>query len=76
MRLLALLLAFLATPGLAHEMTPTYPKLGLSFTKSILFTELSLFNAREDVQFYKIDVFTEDWQPVEFVTQYKVLKVP
>ena len=34
-----------------------------------------MFNSRKDVQFYEIGVFTELWEPIPFVTTYKILKV-
>lgn len=59
----------------AHEMTPTYPKFESSFVKGVNKTKMRLFNRREDVKYYEIGVFTSDWEPVPFVTSYKVMKM-
>jgi hypothetical protein len=59
----------------AHEMTPSYPTLKPSHVGGIWKTELELFNKRKDVEYYEIGVFTEDWQPIPFVSAYKVAHV-
>lgn len=78
MRKLSLIFALLlaTTPVVAHEMTPTYPKLGPSYVDGILSAKLSMFNARADVEYYEIGVFTMDWTPIPFATTAKLLKVP
>lgn len=50
----------------AHELTPTYTKLKQSYVENILTTQLTLWNGRADVLYYKIKVFTEDWKEVPF----------
>ena len=59
----------------AHEMVPTYPKLTASHVPGVLKTEMEMFNKRQDVQFYEIGVFDSDWNPVPFVTSYRLLKI-
>lgn len=54
-------------------MTPTYPKFELSFIPGISVTTMNLFNKRTDVAYYEVGVFTADWEPVPFVSQYKVI---
>lgn len=78
MRTLALVLGFLltATSVAAHELTPTYPRLTPSFVGGLLSARLSMFNAREDVDYYEIGVFTVDMVPVPFATTNKIIKVP
>lgn len=74
MRFLALFL--LAFPAYAHEMTPAHPKLGPSHIEGVVRTELKMFNKRSDVEWYEVGVFDTDWNPVPFVTTYKVLRLP
>ena len=57
----------------AHEMTPTYPTFDASFMSGISVTTLNLFNKRKDVSYYEIGVFTDEWEPVPFVSQYTVI---
>lgn len=59
----------------AHEMTPTYPKWGVSYLDGVRKTQIELFNKRKDVEWYEIGVFDKDWQPVPFVTQYDVINL-
>lgn len=70
-------LLFLLTPffAFAHEMTPTYPKWQLSYLDGLLVTEMEMFNKRSDVDYYEIAVFDEKWNPIPFVSSYKVYKV-
>ena len=59
----------------AHDMTPTYPKWKMSFIPTAKMTTMQIFNKREDVQWYQIGVFNEDWEPIPFVTRYKIVNV-
>ena len=59
----------------AHEMTPAYPILNSSYINGVVVAKMKLFNRRADVDYYQIDVFTEDWNPVSFATTDKLLKV-
>lgn len=68
---------FLATtPVVAHELTPTYPELKPSYVDGLLVAKLSMFNAREDVEYYEVGVFDKDWRKVPFATQERIIKVP
>ena len=60
----------------AHEMVPAYPKLNPSYINGLQSTTVTIFNKREDVEYYEIGVFTKDWNPIPFVTAYKVIPVP
>ena len=76
MRLAATLAVFLsATSVAAHEMTPTYPKAMPSGVSGVVKYEMSLFNARSDVDYYEIGVFDKDWNPTRFATTSKILHV-
>mgnify|MGYP006151172959 FL=1 len=59
----------------AHEMTPAYPVLDSSYINGVVVAKMKLFNRREDVEYYQIDVFTEDWKPISFATTDRLLKV-
>ena len=38
-------------------------------------TTLTLFNRRNDVQYYEIGVFDGDWNPLDFATIEKIIQV-
>lgn len=78
MRTLALTVGFIlsATSVAAHELTPTYPKLLPSIVDGLLSAKLNMFNARKDVDYYEVGVFTEDMVPIPFATVNQVIKVP
>lgn len=59
----------------AHEMTPAYPKFELSYIDGVSVTNMSLFNRRNDISYYEIGVFTEDWKKIPFASTSKVIKV-
>jgi len=63
------------TEAVAHEMLPTYPKMEASHIKDVYVTTMRMFNKREDVEFYELGVFDEDWNPIPFVTSYSVIKI-
>jgi len=65
-RYLIILLFWISGYASAHEFTPTYPKLKQSYVEGILYTTMTLFNAREDVQYYEMGVFDEEWNKVPF----------
>ncbi len=56
-------------------MTPTYPKWKMSYIPTAKMTTMKVFNKRADVNWYQIGVFDKDWNPIPFVTRYKILKV-
>ena len=60
----------------AHEMGPTYPKLEPAYVEGLYKTTMTMFNKRPEVEYYEIGVFTSDWKPIPFVSNYKVYKVP
>lgn len=61
----------------AHEMVPTYPKWELSYLgKNLVKTTMTMFNKREEIEYYEIGVFDDNWEPIPFVSQYQVLKIP
>lgn len=75
MKLAAALILLAASAG-AHEMTPAYPELHPSSVPQIMQADLSIFNARDDVEFYAISVFDAEWKPVSFASAQRVMRVP
>ena len=57
---------------MAHELTPTYPELRSSYIPGVLTTTLKMWNARMDVDYYKIEVFDKDWNAVPFITAEEI----
>lgn len=64
-----------AATAQAHEWTPTYPKFKPSFLDGIVVTTMSLFNKREEIEYYEITVFDEEWQPVPFASTSKLVHI-
>lgn len=64
-----------AATAQAHEWTPTYPKFEPSFLDGIVVTTMSLFNKREEIEYYEITVFDEEWQPVPFASTSKLVHI-
>jgi len=71
-----LLLIIMTTSVQAHEMVPTYPKLESSYMEGLQKTNITIFNKRPEVEYYEIGVFTKDWEPIPFVSTYRVFPVP
>lgn len=59
----------------AHEWTPTYPKIEQHYMKSVILVKMHMFNRRDDVTFYEIDVFDDEWNPITFVTQQRIFRI-
>jgi hypothetical protein len=76
MKRTAAALILFATGAGAHEMTPAYPKLHQSAMAQIMQADLSLFNARDDVEYYAISVLDAEMNPVVFASAQRVMHVP
>ena len=63
------------TQATAHEMVPTYPKLRQSHLDNVYVTTMKMFNRRADVDYYEVGVFDKDFNPIPFVTGYRVIKL-
>jgi len=74
--LVTLFFILVASNSLAHDMTPTYPELKPSYMEGLLVADFELLNKRNDVRYYEVAVFDKDWNPIPFVTAYKVIPVP
>ena len=66
---------FVSLNAASHDMTPTYPKWKMSFIPSAKMTTMQVFNKRSDVQWYQIGVFDKEWQPIPFVSRYKIINI-
>ena len=73
MRFIILFLLLTSGYASAHQFTPTYPKLEMSHMAGVYKTEMVLFNTREDIRYYEVNVFDEDWNPVRFAIESKVV---
>ena len=72
---MGILLAIVSSSAYAHEMVPTYPTLVPSHLDGIVKTTVQMFNKREDVEYYEIGVFDENFKPIPFVTSYSIIKI-
>jgi hypothetical protein len=74
MRFLVLIL-LVSGSAMAHELTPTYPEVRSSYMENVLEVKLQMWNARIDVNYYKIEVTDEDWNDVPFITRDKIFRL-
>ena len=73
-RLAALFLIYpLST--LAHEMTPAYPVVVPSHVEGVVKVKMSLFNSREEIQWYQIELFDLNWTNIPFATSYRIINI-
>lgn len=56
-------------------MVPTYPEWRHGYYQGVVTTTINIFNKRTDVEYYDIGLFDENWNPVFFVADYKVIKL-
>jgi hypothetical protein len=68
--ILAAAVMTLGQAAAAHEMSPTYPVLRNAYLDGVKTTQMTLINKREDIDFYSISVFDDDWEPINFITDY------
>jgi len=73
--LLTLIFIFCYNNSFAHEMTPAYPKFSTSYINNVSTTKMKLFNKREEVNYYKVEVWDNDWNPVAFASTNKIIKI-
>lgn len=59
----------------AHEMTPAYPDLKPSHVKGVVKAKMSLFNQREDVKYYIIEVFDKNFISLPFSSRDRIMKL-
>lgn len=73
--IIAAALSLIGVSAAAHEFTPTYPKFRQSMFDNIVVTTMMLFNRREDVQFYELGVFDEDFNRIPFASPNKIIRL-
>lgn len=59
----------------SHQFTPTYPELQPSIIPGILKAEMQIFNRREDIYYYELEVLDENNVPLPFSAQQKIVPV-
>lgn len=72
---IALLMFFVSGLSRAHEMVPTYPDWEMGIYPGVLTTTVTIFNKRNDIEYYEVGVFDENWEPIFFVADYKVIQL-
>lgn len=75
-KLLFFMLLGIGAHASAHQFTPTYPKFEYSHVDNVLQTTMQLFNRRNEVEYYEINVFDENWGPMPFATEDRIVHVP
>lgn len=75
MKYIMLLVFTLSGYASAHQWTPTYPELRPSFVPKVYTTQMTLFNAREDVKYYQIEVLDANMEPMDFATPRRIIEV-
>ena len=69
---LFLLLSFSTS---AHEMTPAYPDVKPSHVDGVVKVEMSMFNSREEVEWYQIELFDLNWTNIPFASSYRIINI-
>lgn len=59
----------------SHQLTPTYPEIVPSHIDNVSRVEMTMFNRREDVEFYAIEVFDSEWGEVPFAARNRLLNI-
>ena len=75
LRVLGILLVLWPMAANSHDLVPTYPEIKESHVSGIYQTTLSTWNRREEVEYYEIGVFDEDFEPVRFATVAKIVRI-
>lgn len=58
----------------AHSWTPTYPIFSPSYIEGVIQTEMLLFNRRQDVKYFEVEVTDENFKPVPFASNNKIYR--
>lgn len=59
----------------AHQWLPTYPEMRQSYIPEAYSTTMELFNSRNDVEYYEIKVYDENFNSVKFATPVRIVRV-
>ncbi len=58
----------------AHSWTPTYPIFTPSYIDGVIQTEMLLFNRRQDVKYFEVEVTDENFNPIPFASDNKIYR--
>tara|TARA_Y100000385_G_scaffold258153_1_gene285934 strand:+ start:228 stop:554 length:327 start_codon:yes stop_codon:yes gene_type:complete len=56
-------------------MTPAYPVVKPSHVDGVVKVEMSLFNSREEIEWYQIELFDLNWTNIPFSTTYRIMNI-
>lgn len=73
--LIVFLSGVLSASAMAHEWTPTYPKLSMSHLENVWTTRMKLFNSRKGIDYYDVSVFDQEWNAVPFAVLMNPMSV-
>ena len=59
----------------AHQFTPTYPRLLNSYVPGVKVANMSIFNNREEISWYSINVFDKEWNSIAFASSSKLINL-
>ena len=65
----------LSNTAAAHELTPTYPKFKPSYMSGVSVTIMKLWNRREDVSYYELALYDEQWKIIQFAAIDRLIKL-
>lgn len=66
---------FFSSGAAAHELTPAYPEFKQSHVDKVSVTTMKLWNRREDVGYYELNVYDENWNRIPFATSDRLMQV-
>jgi len=69
----ALILIF--NSAAAHELTPTYPEIEPAYVEGVSVIKMKMWNRRDDVSYYEVNVYDDEWNPIPFATPERVIKL-
>ena len=64
-----------STSAAAHELMPTYIEFTPSYVTGVYSTKMKMWNRREDIKYYEISVFDEEWNQVEFAAVDRLIRL-
>lgn len=76
MRYLLLALLLVSASASAHQWTPTYPMWQDSYMTGIVQTRMKLFNTRQDVDYYEVQVLDVNMKELDFATTDRIIHAP
>ena len=59
----------------AHQFTPTYPVLEQAPMPGVKVLNMSIFNNREEIDWYSINVYDKDWNSLAFASTDKLINL-